>query len=296
MKKIAVLSSLMAFIAAAVWAGEGIRPISNPVFFDSPDVGMQVHPVFMHHKLPSTINTELGDVPVGGDVQLYALQFEIPFTEDLSLIAVKDGYVVVNPDETLSEEEGFADLAAGLKYVFHRGEGMVASARLVAELPTGNDDVFQGNGKGTLNPAVSGMTIKDGVQFAGTIGYIQALDDEDSSLFYNSWHVSYALTEKLFPLLELNHFHVVDAGDGGQRFDSHVEGGVPAVARWEGGDLINLGASHGDDEADFVSLAAGLRVRLNETVDLGAAYEFPLTDEENSLMDSRITLDLVWNL
>ena len=40
-----------------------------------------------------------------------------------------------------------------------------------------------------------------------------------------------------------------------------------------------------------VTLAAGFRFRLTDNVDLGAAYEIPLTDEKEGLIDSRITID-----
>ena len=92
------------------------RPISNPTLFDLALPGTNVHPIFLHHRLPDSISPGL---TVGGDVQLYALQFEIALNERLSIVAVKDGYVEMNPDSTLSDESGFANLGAGLKYAFH---------------------------------------------------------------------------------------------------------------------------------------------------------------------------------
>ena len=273
-----------------------IRPITNPVHFDTADVGTFIHPIFIHQNHPSRLNTALGKVPAGGDFQLYALQFEVQLAENLSLIAVKDGYIDFNPDETLSEKEGMADLGAGLKYVIKRSENSVVSVKTVVEFPIGDDEVWQGNGDGTINPAITGLKLIDGLQLQGTVGGIVALDDADSSLFYNSWHASYALTDKFFPLVELHHFRVVDEGDGGERFKAHVDGGVPGVAYFEGGDLVNLGASNSDDNADIVTLGLGARLRLSDSIDFGAAYEFPLTDKEDGLMEDRITLDLVIRL
>ena len=132
MKRSFITFGTFALMATSVLAGPAIRPISNPVYSDLPDVGLRVHPIIMLHELPSTLNTELGDVPAGGDVQIYALQFEIPLGDDLSLIAVKDGYVDIDPDATLSKESGMADLAAGLKWVFTRGDTHAASARAAA--------------------------------------------------------------------------------------------------------------------------------------------------------------------
>jgi hypothetical protein len=73
-----------------------------------------------------------------------------------------------------------------------------------------------------------------------------------------------------------------------------VGGAVPAVVNFEGGDFFNLGAVNAGENRDFVSAAFGFRSRITDKIDVGAAYEIPLTDEESSLMSERITLDLVW--
>lgn len=291
-------------ISAAVWClsaalamgGELIRPITSPTLVDSPEVGTSIHPIVIHQAHPDKLDTALGKVPAGGDFQVYALQFEYAFNADLSLIAVKDGYIDFNPDETLTKDEGFADLAAGLKYVINRKDGCVASAKLVVELPTGDDEVWQGNGDGAIDPALAFATRKGAWQFNGTLGGVIALDDERSTMLYDSWHASVELAPNFFPLVELNHLYVLDAGDGGKRFDVQADGGVPSIAKFEGGDLVNLGASNADENEHFVSLAVGARYRLTENIDLGAAYEFPLTDKEASLMEYRVTADLVWRL
>lgn len=57
-------------------------------------------------------------MPLGGDVQRYALQFEIALNERLSIVATKDGSVDFNPDNTLPSNHGFANLAGGVKYAF----------------------------------------------------------------------------------------------------------------------------------------------------------------------------------
>ena len=279
---------------------EAIRPISNPVYFDSPNVGALVHPIFLHQAHPDRVSVDhpaLGktQLPAGGDFQVYALQFEIPLQEDLSLIAVKDGYIDFNPDATFSKEEGIADLAAGLKWVFKEADTSLFSTRLVYEAPIGDDEVWQGNGDGTVNLGLSGMSMQGHLFVAGTGGVIVPIDDEEESTSaYTSWHVSGCLYDRLFPLVELNYFRVLSEGDGVSQFTSQVDGAVPAVARFEGGDLINLGAVHADDNPDFVTVAVGCRVRAASQVDVGAAYEFPLTDKEDSLMDYRVSVDAVY--
>ena len=283
-------------LLAGIVGANPLRPITNPVNFDSPEVSRLIHPIFIYQSLPDTVSTTLGDLPVNGDFQVYAVQIEIPFNQDLSLVALKDGYIDYNPDATLSREDGFADLAAGLKWVCWRSDDndRLVSVKGVVELPTGNDDVWQGNGDGTLNPSISGlMKVGDKTQLAGTVGHIFALSGEESSMLFDSWHFSYALTENFFPVLELNHIWVTEAGDGVQQFNDHVDGGVPAVANFEGGDLVNFGAANADDEHQL-TVGIGARCRASEDLDLGAAIELPLHDDKDGLIDLRVTVDAVW--
>ena len=273
------------------------RPISNPTLFDLALPTTNIHPIFISHALPDRINTTAGSLPIGGDVQVYALQFEYALSDRLSIVATKDGYVDVNPDSNvLSNQEGFANLGAGVKYAFLLDpvKQTAVSGSLTFEIPTGNSDVFQGEGDGMANLIISGLKLQDAWQFAAGAGLQAPFSDAQS---FNSWvstHVSYEVCKYFIPLVELNWFHVLDEGDGGNRFGAQAAGAVPSVVKFEGGDFFNLGASHADDNADFVTLAAGFRSRLTDRVDMGAAYELPLTGESDSLMDYRITVDLNW--
>jgi len=271
------------------------RPITNPTLFDLPVTRTQVHPIVIFHRLPDHINTVLGDIPVGGEVMVYALQFEYAFNDSWSLIATKDGYIDINADNTLSNESGWANLAAGVKWNFLKQQTWTSALSLVYEAPTGNRSVFQGEGDGTIIPAISSLWMPGKFQINDTIGLRLPLDnDTESTFLYASMHIDYAVTDKFFPMVELNWFHVLDAGDGGKRYNDQVGGFVPAVARFEGGDVFNLGASNATDNRNFVSLGVGFRYRALDNLDLGFAYELPLTNDSNSLMKDRFTLDAVW--
>ena len=274
------------------------RPISNPTMFDLALPTTNIHPIFMHHTLPNSVSTTLGNLPMGGDVQVYALQFEYAFTDRLSLVATKDGYVDINAGNQAlwSDEEGFANLGAGLKYAFIYDpvNEFVLSGSAVLELPTGNDDVFQGQGDGMVNLIVSGLKMYDELQLAGAAGARLAVSDEQSSSSFVSAHVSYEVSKWFIPLVEMNWHHVLDAGNGDTAFNAQAGGAVPAVATFEGSDLLNFGASNSNQNRDLVTAAIGFRSRVLDNLDLGAAYEFPLTDSKESVIDSRITLDAVW--
>ncbi len=270
------------------------RPISNPTLFDLALPTTNLHPIFVYHSLPDQVSSTLGDLPVGGDVQVYALQFEFALNQRLSIIASKDGYVEMNPDHTLSEESGFANLGAGLKYAFLLDPiaQSALSGTIAFELPTGNSDVFQGEGDGALNLMVSGLKLIDNWQFAGGLGFQIPLTDQQSTEGWLSAHVSYELCSWFIPLVEVNWFHVLDSGNG--NYSDQVGGAVPALLTFEGGDFFNLGAANSDQNRDFVSAAIGFRSRLSDSLDVGAACEIPLTHDEDSLMESRVTVDLVW--
>jgi hypothetical protein len=280
---------------APVASGDGFaqarRPISNPTLFDLALPGTNVHPIFIHHNLPEQVNTTLGDVALGGDVQVYALQFEIALNGRLSIVAVKDGYVDMNPDSTLGNSDGWANLGAGLKYAFvlDPASGTCVSGTATFELPLGDDDVFQGEGDGAVNLILNGLKLVDQWQFAGAVGAHVPFSHEQSASSFVSAHASYEICKWFIPLAELNWFHVWDAGDGGTLYPP-----VSGIAEFEGNDFFNLGAANAHQNRDLVTAAIGFRSRITDAVDIGAAYEIPLTDDENSLYDDRFTVALIW--
>ena len=274
------------------------RPISNPTLFDLALPTTNIHPIFIYQGLPGHVTAAGGGkVPLGGDAEVYALQFEYALNDRLSIVATKDGYIDLNPDgPPLSSQSGFANLGAGLKYAFvlDPATGTAVSGTATFEIPTGNSDVFQGEGDGAVNLILSGLKLIDKWQFAGAAGLHLPFSNEQTTSGWVSAHASYDVCKYFIPLVEMNWFHVMDTGNGTGNFPKQVGGLVPAVVDFEGGDLINLGAKNAGSNRDFVSLALGFRSRITDSIDIGAAYEIPLTDDESSLMDERITVDLIW--
>jgi hypothetical protein len=267
------------------------RPISNPTLFDLALPTTNIHPIFIYHSLPNEVSTSLGNVPLGGDVEVYALQFEIAVNDRLSIVATKDGYVDMNPDATLGETDGIANLGAGLKYAFILDpvSRTAVSGTATFEIPIGDDEVFQGEGDGSMNLILNGLKLVDQWQFAGSVGAVIPFSNEQSTSSFVSAHASYEICSWFIPLVEVNWFHVWDAGDGGNLFPP-----VSSIVEFEGNDFFNLGAANSHQNRDLVTAAFGFRSRLTDSVDVGAAYEIPLTNDENSLMEDRITVDLIW--
>ncbi len=271
-----------------------IHPLSNPVYNIDPRNETTIRVIHAHQKMPEHIRTILGKVKLDGDLAVSALQLTYAFNERFSLVAEKTGYINFNPDYTLEDQTGWGDYGAGIKYAFiyDPENEFILSGRLLVEMTQGSRNTFQGNGEGNFAPSLSFLKGMGKWQFNGTIGGILPIDgDDESMMIYDSWHVSYAVTPKLFPLLELNHFAVIDEGDHDEL--------VASIVEFEGGDLINLGSQHGKKNKHIVTLAAGFRYRLLENVgfiqnvDMGVSYEFPLTDKNKNLMRDRWTFDLV---
>lgn len=278
------------------WA-RAIRPITNPTLFDLAIPRTQLHPIFIYNAMPGLVDTTLGSVPLDGDYQVYALQFEYALTDRLSLNATKDGYLVFDPDATLSNDEGFANVALGPKYAWllQPEKGLASNVQFLYEIPMGNTGVWQGEGDGVFIPSISTLKLAGPLQFANQFGFKLPVDgDAESTLFYTSAHLSYEVSEWFRPLVEVNWFHVIDPSDGAPRFGSQLGGALPSIVAFEGGDLVNWGAANAGLNENFVTGAVGFRVTPPGTpYEFGFAWETPLTDREAGLIDHRFTVDMV---
>jgi hypothetical protein len=259
---------------AARWNQRLIEPLTQPTVFESPVIDSQLRPIVMLHTIPDD-NAALPDA----DVRVYALQARFALSDKLALIATKDGYIELEPAGG-GDQNGWADIAGGLKYAFYEGDALLVTAGAVYEFANGDEEVLQGNGDGLIRPFVSAGYDAGAFNVLSALGYNLPLDkDEESSSFDYHLHLSYELTANIAPLIELNGITWTDEGNA-----------LPVD--FEGGDLINLGAANGS--GSVLSGALGVRVRLAESFSVGAAYEAPLSSREDILSD-RITLDAIWS-
>jgi hypothetical protein len=270
--------------------------MTNPTLFDLAVPSTNIRPIFIHHLLPDDVNTTAGDLPVGGDVQVYALQFEYALSDRMSLVATKDGFVDFNPDATLSDESGFANLGGGVKYAFllDPAAGHALSGSATFEFPTGNSDVFQGEGDGAVNLVLSGLKVIDDWQFAAGTGLSIPFSDDFSTNGFVSLHASREITPWFIPLVELNCYQVLSSGNGDNNFAGQAGGAVPGIVEFEGNDFFNLGAANADENRTLVTAALGFRSRITDSIHTGIAYELPLTDDSSSVIEGRLTLDMFW--
>lgn len=249
-----------------------ISPMTNPVFFEDPRNVTEARAIFFNHKLPLAAGS--------GNVQLYAVQLRARLSENVSLIATKDGYIdSSNP----LIPGGWADLSAGLKFNLIRDEcnQRLVSGGFTFEMPTGEADALQGNGNGELNlflTAARRLGCRTHWISAGGFRLPMNNTDESTSCYWSN-HLDYQIRKRLYLLTELNWYHWLSAGQDGPLF------GV------EGLDAFNLG-SPGVAGNDIVTGAAGAKFKPNGHHEIGCAFEFPLTERED-VLDNRLTVDWI---
>ena len=255
-----------------------IGPISNPVLAKDPRSLTEIRGLFIGNSIPA--EHPLGD----GDFQVYAAQIRVALSERLTFIADKDGYANINPGGGGPSQNGWLNLAAGLKYTFIRDveNQFLVAGGFMYEAQTGSADVFQSHGDGlvTLFATLGKEVCCDG-HFLANIGYQLPVDSSaNSSMFYTSLHLDYRLFDFLYPLVELNWYRWTAGGDRGL---------PPALG--EGDGLLNLGTS-GVAGNNLVTVALGMKAMLSECMEVGFAWEKPVSDRKD-LIDNRLLVELI---
>jgi hypothetical protein len=251
-----------------------ISPMTNPVFFEDPRTLTEARLIYLRHKVPLTA--------LGGEINLVALQLRAALTDRLSLIATKDGYATsTNP----LIDDGWADVALGLKYNLYADYELQRLLSLGAtyELPVGSTRTLQGNGDGLFHLFLTGGTaIGERNHWISGSGFLLPADrSAESSLWYWSNHFDRRLGDTNFYFLtEFNWYHYMGAGEA---FD---------LAPIEGGDLFNFGTV-GVAGNDIVTGAIGVKFKPSHHLELGVAWEVPLT-ERRDVLDNRLTVDCIF--
>lgn len=262
-------------VAGESWTDKAIAPVTNPIYFETPMIQSEVRPIFAAHRLDEDL---LG---VNADARLYAAQIRWAVNDRLAIIAVKDGYIEIEPDGG-DRAEGWADLSAGLKYAVLQDEErqLLVTPGVTLEFPAGDDEVFQGDGGGGVNLFVSAMKGWDNLHVTANVGgFIPYNGDLDTANLHYSAMVDYYTCRWFIPFVAVNAFTTLSEADE-LPFDS------------EGFDLINFGSSNAGGETQ-VAIGAGFRSRLLDSLDLGFAYEYGVSPDDDIFRD-RFTVDLLW--
>jgi hypothetical protein len=255
-----------------------IGPISNPVLAKDPRALTEARALFVGDWIPS-------DHPFGGgDFQVYGLQVRLAVTDRLSIIADKDGYATIHPGRG-ADRTGWLDIAIGLKYALIRDveNQFLLVGGFQYEPPTGESKVFQNQGDGLFTGFLTiGKGFCNGIHVIGNTGYQFPVDkSQNSSFIYNQVHLDKQMFGWIYPLVEANWFHYTEGGN---------HGFPPALG--EGDGLINLGTS-GVAGNDLVTIAVGVKAIVNKHLDVGVAYETPVSNRRD-LLDNRILAEMIF--
>jgi len=271
------------------WQEKAISPVGNPIYFEDPRITSEIRPIFMEHYFPGTFHfkNDGGGVPLGGDVQVYAVQLRYALTERLGLIATKDGYIAMRPDHTLGHSYGWGDLAAGLKYalVDDRAKQLLVTPGFTLTIPTGTEDVSQGRGSGEWNLFASAEKGWDNLHLIGNVGFRIPNDfDQQTSQAHYSLQLDYYTCQYFIPFFVANGYTVMT--DGKHQL-------LPGVdLNTEMYDLINYGSTAASGRTQ-ITVGGGARSKLTKNLDLGVAYEAGVSDPVG-IFDGRVTVDLIW--
>jgi hypothetical protein len=272
---IAAATSLAApALAEGDWLEHAANPVTNPIFFESAQIQSEVRPLFLHHRLDD------GFVG-GGSVNVYALQLRYAVNDRLAIIATKDGYIDTHTPG-LGNRGGWGDLAAGLKYALIRDDAnqFLVTPGFTITLPTGNEEVFQGRGKGEWNAFVSALKGFGDFHVSANVGarLPNDLSKNTASLHYSA-QVDYYTCQWFIPFVSINAFTTLNGANG-----------LPITT--EGFDLINFGSGHANGQTQ-AAVGGGFRSRLLPNLDLGFGYEVEITDQTDIFKD-RFTVDVSW--
>lgn len=191
-------------------------------------------------------------------------------------------YQFTKPNSVLNDENGFANIAGGLKYSFYQDptSGTIASVGFRFEDPSGEKKVLQGQGDGIYNLFASvGTSLCKWNFIAGTGFRIPSSNDDSSSYDFDA-HVDYDYWW-FRPTFEVSLVNVLSAGNR-----------LPIADERQ--DFFNLGSTLSDGKT-MVNGSVGARFIVKKDLDIGLAYQFPFDKSSGTyITDWRLTSDLIY--
>ncbi len=252
-----------------------VHPITAPYWHEDSFITTDLRPVYAYHAFPGAV---LG----GGRAAVAAVQVRIALTKSLQLVAYKDGWM--DFDTPALDEEGWNDLAAGLKWAFYQNDAaqLHAAAGVGYEAATGDDQVLQDDDE--LRVWLSVNKGFGRLHLGAVVNYHHSLENGDDILGNSdtlSWHLhaDYQVTDWFSPVVEVNGYHVVNEDADNTRI----------ITPFGGADVVSIG---GNENENVITAGLGAEVRPHSRIALRAAYEFPLTND-NDLFGHRWTFSAV---
>ncbi len=248
-----------------------VAPLTTPYYNEDSFVTSDLRAWFVYHDFPT------GGSINGGSAKVYALQARLALTDQLQLVAYKDGYV--DFDSGLTDDSGWNDIAAGLKWNFlqDKDNQLYAAVGAGYELPLGDPSVLQNDDEIRVWASVNKGF--DKLHLGGTLNVLFPVGGEDvlgdsTRLIWNL-HADYYVCKWFSPVLEFTGIHKIDEGD--------------VVLPVSGVDVANLGGG-----SDVITGALGAEFRIDENLAVRAAYEIPIVSTDDDLWGNRFTFSVVY--
>ena len=243
---------------------KAVRPLTAPFFHEDAFVTTDLRAWYLHH--------ELGEV--NGELDVLALQVRVALTENIQLLAYKDGYSIFDgTDDAQLNNEGWNDLGLGIKYALYQDWGSQTHIAVGAgyEFGFGDYDILQDTDE--LRFWVSANKGFDKLHLGATANYIIANGTSDgllgnSDMFTLHLHADYYVCKWISPVLELNGYFV-------QQGNTLPFSGV------------DVGSINGGEKEDTITYALGFELRPLDQLGLRVAYETQLNNSEISLFGQR---------
>jgi hypothetical protein len=264
-----------------------VSPVSNPSEFEDPRSLTEVRPIFIYEQAPLK-----NSVFHGGDIEFFGVQARLALTDRLSVVMQNFGWDWIEPHaatDAFQPHSGFSEIDIGPKFTFWRNDctKTLAAAGLTFEIPVGSSKVLQNTGTLGLRPYLSfaqnfGQTSFGSFNLMNTFGYNFGVDNTRTDSFFSSWHLDFNVgnANKIYPLIELNWRHYTANGKGND-------------INFEGADLFNFGARNIAGH-DLITLAPGVRYKFTEWAQVGAAFEFPITNPTKDVEAYRLMFDVIF--
>lgn len=262
-----------------------ISPVTNPFIAEDPRALTEVRPIFMYQSIPNS-----NWIYRGGNAEFFGLQARVAITEHWSFVMNKLGGVSINPGSgsAVPDETGLSEIWLGPKFTFLRNTdtGTLGAAGLTFQIPAGSSKIAQDTGNlsmlayGSLGQNF-GRSCYGSFNVLDTAGYNFRTDNTRSEYFVNSLHLDYDVgnLHKFFPLVELNWFYFTRSGKA-------------RPYGFEGADLVNFGSTDVNGRNNL-TIAPGMRYRVNEHFEAGGAVEFPLVGTRD-INAFRMTFDVIF--
>lgn len=248
-----------------------VHPMTSPYFHEDSFVTSDLRGYFLYHDFPT------GGLIDGGTAKVYALQVRLALTDQLQLVAYKDGYT--DFDAGLLGDSGWNDVAAGLKWNFLSDwkRQLHAAVGVGYELAIGDPGVLQNNDEfrvwGSINKGFGPLHLGATANAMFATGEDSALGESDYLSYH--LHADYYVCSWFSPVVEVNGYHTFNEGN--------------VLAPFSGIDVTSLGG--GDD---VVTVGLGAEIRPHDDLAIRGAYEFPITDGTD-LYGSRLTFSVIWS-